>query len=59
VDLASRPGDVLIALEEGDEGGMDVIGGGPSAEADLDGGIGAAFGGASGLEVDGGEDGFI
>lgn len=30
---------------------------GPAREADLHGGVGAAFGGASGLEVDGGKDG--
>lgn len=35
---------------------MDVIGGGPGSESDLNRGIGAAFGSAGGLEVDGGED---
>ena len=58
VDLASGPGNVLLALEEGDEGRVDVVCGGPSAEADLNRSISPALGSASGLEVDGGENGF-
>lgn len=57
VDFLSRPSDVLVTLEEGDEGGVNVGGVGPGAEADLDRSIGPAFGGAGGLEVDGGEGG--
>lgn len=36
---------------------MNVVGVGPASQADLDGCVGASFGGAGRLEVDGGEDG--
>ena len=58
MNFLGGPSDVLFTLEEGDEGSVNAVFRGPSAEADLDGGIGAAFGGASGLEVDGGEGSF-
>jgi len=55
VDLAGGPSDVLLALEEGNKRRVDVVSGGPGPQADLNRSIGAAFGRASGLEVDGGE----
>ncbi len=58
VNFLSGPGDVLLAVEEGDEGLADIVSMRPGSESDLDGGVTAAGGCASGLKVDGGEDGF-
>jgi hypothetical protein len=57
VNFPGGPGDVLIAMQEGDEGIMDVFVFRPSRETDLDRGIGFPFGGAGGLEINGSEDG--
>lgn len=59
MDLAGGPRDVLLASEEGNKGRVDVVSGGPGPQADLNRSIGAALGRASGLEVDGGEDGLV
>lgn len=58
VDLLSRPGDVLIALEERDERVMDIIFQSPAAKPDLHGGIASSLGSAGGFEINGSEDGF-
>ena len=55
MDFTGRPSDVLITLEERNEGSVDLIGCGPGSQADLNRGIGSALGSAGGFEVDGGE----
>ena len=57
VNFPGGPGDVLITMQEGDERVVDVLFRGPGCEPDLDWGIGFSFGGASGLKIDGSEDG--
>ncbi len=59
VDFLCGPLDGLIRVEIGDEGVVVAGEGRPGGEADLDGLVGHAGGGASGFEVDGGEEAFV
>jgi len=56
VYFAGSPGNVLIALEEGNEGVVNTFCERPSSQADLYWSIGAPARGAGRLEIDGGED---
>lgn len=58
VDLAGGPGDVLIALQERNDGLVNVLLKRPAPQSDLNGRVGAPFGRACRFEIDGGEDGF-
>ncbi len=53
MDFASSPGDVLIALEEGNERVVNTFCERPSSQADLYRSIGAPARGAGRLEIDG------
>jgi len=56
VNLLRGPGDVLVAMKEGNEKLVDVFFRRPGCEPDLHRRIGLSFGCASGFEIDGGED---
>ena len=56
MDFPGCPGDVLVAVEEGNEGVVNPFRERPSSQADLYWSIGAPARGAGRLEIDGSED---
>ena len=57
MNLLRGPGDVLVAMKEGNEKLVDVFFRRPGCEPDLHRRISFSFSGASGFEIDGGKDG--